>query len=318
MPVPFSRALVTGAAGFIGSHITDFLVSNGCNVIALDDFSSGNMENLKMSAKSNRIMIVKGDVNDSELVTKLLQDVEVVFHEAAIVSVKRSLEQPEITKHVNIDGTKNMLECASKSNVTRFIFASTGAIYGNSPILPRVESDVATPISTYGITKLECEKECLKTYEKNGLAVTILRYFNTYGIRSKSKPYSGAINIFAERLIANKSPVIFGDGKQSRDFVNVQDIVGANALAASSSNGSGQIFNVGTGIATTIERLARLECAFFHGKEDAISIEYQKAREGDVLHSYADISKIKKRLGFEPKVKFENGLKEYLKSAYPT
>lgn len=311
---PWHSALVTGGAGFIGSHISESLIGLGCSVKIVDDFSSGKHFNLVNFDNSKNLQVIKGNVCDSDFLSDALKDVEIVFHEAAIVSVQRSIIEPEVTNRVNSLGTKNLLQCAADSGVRKLMFASSAAVYGNSNVLPRSEGSETSPISPYGQSKLDGEEYCLEFHEKYGLGAVVFRYFNVYGPRSTSKEYSGVINKFAERISQRKSPVIFGDGKNSRDFVYIDDIVQANILAASSPNASGRIYNVGTGTECSIEKLAKLECEAILGDRDAVPIEYSEPKQGDVRQSYADITRISSELGFKPKYPIEKGLPFYLKS----
>ncbi|MHB1907760.1 MAG: GDP-mannose 4,6-dehydratase [Nitrososphaerales archaeon] len=313
MTLPFSKALVTGGAGFVGSHITDQLVKEGVEVSVLDDFSSGKMSNLESSLGS-KVMVIKGDINDKELTRRVLKDVEVVFHEAAIVSVQRSIEEPEFTNHVNIDGTRNMIQASADAGVKKFVFASSAAIYGDSKILPRKESNEPSPISPYASAKLEGERLCKQFYELIGMETVALRYFNIYGIRSTSKAYSGVINAIAQKLVAKEKPVVYGDGRQTRDFISVEDIVQANILAAC-SGAKGQAFNVGTGKQTTVLELVSLESKILLG-HNSVAVDFKDARKGDVQKSYADVSLAREKLGYEPKITIEKGLEEYLRMTY--
>jgi UDP-glucose 4-epimerase len=314
----FGRALVSGGAGFIGSHIVDRLIEHNCDVVVLDNFSSGTPENLKRNGFSARLTVIKGNINDRETVAKALKDVEVVFHEAAIVNIQRSIAEPEMNWHVNVRGTFQLLQFAINSGARRFIFASSAAVYGNTPVLPRREDTIPKPISPYGWSKLRAEEYCLEAYEKYGIGATALRYFNVYGPRSIGKPYSGVINKFAEKLVKKEAPVIFGNGKQSRDFIFVDDITTANILAANDRSASGEIFNVGTGMETTVENLALLESRILLGDNVVIPLDYRPDRKGDVKRSFADISLIGKKLGYSPAFSIEDGLTMYLQQLYPT
>lgn len=317
MTLPFAKALVTGGAGFVGSHIVDRLVNEDVEVIVFDDFSSGKMLNLEQSLKSNKLKIVKGDINDRQLARTALKDVEVVFHEAAIVSVQRSIQEPEFTNHVNIDGTRNMIEASADIGVKKFIFASSAAVYGDSKAIPRKETAEPAPISPYAFAKLQSEKLCKQLHELTGLETVALRYFNIYGLRSTSKAYSGVINAIAQKLVANEKPIVYGDGKQSRDFVHVSDIVHANILASNSKNGKWKVFNVGTGMETTVLDLVSLESKILLAG-GPVEIDYEEARDGDVRQSYADISLIREELGYEPQLSLRDGLRDYLLSTYPS
>jgi UDP-glucose 4-epimerase len=312
MDLPFHRALVTGGAGFIGSHLVDALLQEGYEVTVLDDFSSGTESNLLMGQFSRSLNIVKGDINDEELVLKTLKDIEVVFHEAAIVSVARSIREPQFVNHVNVEGTLNMLRCAVRADVERFVFASSAAVYGNPKTLPISETAEKTPISPYGAGKLASEMDCLNISKITGLETVVLRYFNAYGPRSNGGPYSGVINKFATRLLQKEAPIIFGSGKQTRDFIYVKDIVKANMLAASFSNIENNVFNVGTGFPISIEHLAEIESNLILGKNIIVPFDYKPNLPGDIDHSYADISLITKELGFHPDFKVEDGLSIYL------
>jgi nucleoside-diphosphate-sugar epimerase len=311
----YSRALVTGGAGFVGSHIVDNLVRSEAEVTVLDDFSSGKTSNLEQSLKSRRLKVVKGDINDKEVVRATLRDIDVVFHEAAIVSVQRSIQDPEFTNHVNIDGTRNLIELCVDSHIDRFVFASSAAVYGDSQVLPRTETSQPAPISPYASAKLEGETMCKKFYEATGLETVALRYFNIYGVRSTSKAYSGVINAVAQKLVTKERPIVYGNGKQSRDFVNVNDIVQANLLASTSGNSAGRVFNVGTGKQTTVLDLISLESKILLG-QNSIEVEFKEARSGDVTQSYADISFITKELNFVPRIGLEEGLQNYLGSTF--
>ena len=308
----FRRALVTGGAGFIGSHIVDRLIREGCQVTVLDDLSTGNLRNLQGS-RSSRLKIVRGDVRNVKLVRDSLQNIEVVFHEAAIVSVQRSIQEPETTQRVNVDGTVNLLKAAADAGVRRFIFASSAAVYGRAKVLPIAETAVPAPISPYGSGKLAAEEHCLEFHRKTELLTTILRYFNVFGPGASSGDYSGVITKFAQKLAKGEQPVIYGRGNQTRDFIYVDDVVKANILAASSTKAEGEIFNVGGGQRVTVNELASLEGRLLFTSKAALPPDYQPAKSGDIEKSYADISKIRRILGFEPEFSLRNGLELYLK-----
>jgi UDP-glucose 4-epimerase len=309
--LPFSRVLVTGGAGFIGSHIVDELVREGCEVNVLDNFSTGTMSNL--TRLSRRLTVTKGNINDPCLVKQSLKDIDVVFHEAAIVSVARSVSEPESVNHVNVEGTLNLLKCTVNSSVKSFIFASSAAVYGDPKILPISEDSSLSPISPYGLGKLTAEEDTLEICKVTGLGTTLLRYFNVYGPRSTGGPYSGVITRFAERLRAKESLIIFGSGEQTRDFIYVKDVVNANILVALNNNTKGKVFNVGTGSPVTIKELALIDSSISLGPELPVHLEYQPARVGEIQHSYANISLIRKAVGFEPQFSLKQGLEDYLK-----
>jgi len=304
----FKTALVTGGAGFIGSHIVDRLVREGWEVTVLDDLSTGNLQNLRDSRRTSRLKIVKGDVRDSKRVTAALKNIEVVFHEAAIVSVNRSMSEPEVVNAVNVGGTRNLLRCAAKEGVEKFVLASSAAVYGDAKRIPTPERSIPAPISPYGVGKLEAEKLCLEFYQGHNLATAVLRYFNVYGPRSTAGEYAGVISRFAEMLRADRPLVIYGSGRQTRDFIHVEDVVSANVLAATKRASAGQIFNVGSGRRTSIEELAILEARLVLGPERPSQIVHEAARPGGIENSCADISKIRDALGFKPKIALEKGL----------
>jgi UDP-glucose 4-epimerase len=303
---------VTGGAGFIGSHLVDRLIREGCQVVVIDDLSSGNIENLKESRDSKRLEFVRCDICDEESVKSAFRDVDVVFHAAAVVSVQRSISNPDFVNKVNVQGTSNLLRRAAETSVGRFVFASSAAVYGRAVALPISEEAPLQPISPYGESKREAEKLCFEVRRDKGLAVAVLRYFDVYGPRSSAGEYSGVMRKFAERLYAKKPLVIYGSGKQVRGFVNVDDVVSANIRAATAQGGVGGVFNVGLGRCTTIEELAELEARLMLGPGKRTQLEHRPARAGDIQKSCADISRMKNVLGFQPKVTLEEGLAIYL------
>jgi nucleoside-diphosphate-sugar epimerase len=305
--LPFSKALVTGGAGFIGSHIVERLIRSGCDVVVLDDFTSGRVENLADSATSSRLRTIRGDINDPKLVSQILRDVEVVFHEAALSPTQGNALDPKIARRVNVDGTLNLLKYSTDLQVERFILASTAEVYGNSSV-PMTEDMAPSPITVNGWTKLEAERACAQAFAETGLKTTALRYFNVYGRRSKN----GVINEFAERLLSFESPIIHGKGLHIRDFVHVEDVATANMLAATSNNSAGRAFNIGSGSHTTIEDLAELESKILLGENILIPLDYKLARKVDIPAVYGEISLTRNELNFVPKYSLEEGLKSYL------
>jgi UDP-glucose 4-epimerase len=306
----YSKILVTGGAGFIGSHLGDRLVKEGYEVVVLDNFFSGKIENLKHHLGSGMFYLVKGDVRSSDNVKEAIRNVDAVFHLAAIVSVPLSIEKPLLVNDVNVGGTLNLLEASLKADVKRFIYTSSSAVYGEVNHLPIDERCPADPISPYAVSKLAAEYYCKVFYENYGLNTLCLRYFNVYGPRQAKNSYSGVITLFIDRLKQRKPPIIYGDGLQTRDFVHVRDIIEANMLALNFQQGFGEVINVGNGKPTTINQLAEVLLELSGRSE--LKPKYVAPRKGDIRNSCADISKAKTALGYEPKVTLKNGLRTLL------
>ena len=298
------RVLVTGGAGFIGSHLVERLVSEKHEVSVLDSFSTGKRENLDPVRAS--VAVHEADVRDAAAVDRATEGCEVVFHEAAVVSVPYSVEHPQETHDVNIQGTLNVLLAARKNHVRRVVFASSAAIYGEEPTLPKTEAMLPEPIAPYGVEKLTSE-HYLRTFARlYGVETVALRYFNVFGPRQDpSSPYSGVISIFVQRLLANEPLVIFGDGLQSRDFVYVADVVDANLRAAVAKGISGRVYNVARGERTTLLQLADMLGAVV-GRTAGPTLA--AGRAGDIRHSQAAIDRAREELGYAPRVDLETGL----------
>ncbi|MHA1265181.1 MAG: SDR family oxidoreductase [Candidatus Helarchaeota archaeon] len=305
------KILVTGVAGFIGSNIALQLLSYNCSIIGLDNFSTGRKENIKDCLANPKFSLIKGDIRDFAFLKKSLKDIDIIFHEAALGSVPRSVEDPLTTNNVNITGTLHLLMLARILDIERFIFASSSSVYGEKEILPKKESMATAPISPYAVSKLAAENYVLSFYKTYGLKTVSLRYFNVYGPRQSASPYSGVIAIFISRAINNKPLVIFGKGEQTRDFTFVQDVVHANLLAATEKKSIGQVYNVGTSTQTSIKELAHSVLELSH--KSHLDILYEPPRAGDVLHSRADITRIKTELGFTPKYDLHHGLIDTIK-----
>ncbi len=306
MDIKFKRALVTGGAGFIGSHLVDALVAEGCKVTVLDNLSTGSLSNLE-HIKDN-ITFCKGDIRDQETLINAAKDCDVIFHQAAVVSVSQSVDNPVESAMVNDIGTLFVLEAARKNNVRRTLLASSCAVYGDDPQLPKHENMSPKPLSPYAVQKLIGEFYARLYHGLYGLETVCLRYFNVYGPRQDpSSPYSGVISIFMTKAASKERPVIYGDGNQYRDFVFVENVVKANLLAANADadNVSGKIFNVGTGRFVRINRLWEMICLLFGLN---IKPEYAPPREGDITESLASINNAKSALGFEAQYSFEKGL----------
>lgn len=311
MKPKYGSALVTGGAGFIGSHIVDRLVENGFEVTIIDNLTAGRLENIGVHKGKGSFRFIEGDIRDWETVKRAVKGVDVVFHEAAFVGAPQSVDNPQLTNDVNVDGTLNLLEASLKFNVDRFIFASSAAVYGEQESLPVKEDAVPCPSSPYAVSKLAAEfyaEVYCKTY---GLKTVCLRYFNVYGPRQLYGPYAAVITAFVDRLMRDKPPTIYGDGYQTRDFINVKDVVEANVLAME-KNCAGEIFNVATGSSLTINKLFKV-LQNVMGKRQ-IEPVYDAQRLGDVRQSCGDISKAEKILGFKPKVSLESGILDFIKS----
>jgi UDP-glucose 4-epimerase len=300
------QILVTGGAGFIGSHLVDELVRDGYDVNVLDNFSTGKLENIEHGLNQTKLRLVEGDIREPQKVKKAVGDSEAVFHLAAITSVPYSVMHPDVTRDVNVKGTLNLLEASLNSGVEYFVFVSSCAVYGEAEHLPISEEEPTKPLSPYAESKLEAERQCREFYAKHGLKTTILRPFNVYGPRMRSDQYGGVIAKFIEHLQSGKPPIIYGDGTQTRDFIHVQDVVNVMKIAVNNGNAAGQTFNVATGIPTTINQLAQLLTQLVNDKK--IKPRYHAARQGDLKHSYANIQKATKNLGFEPKITLKQGL----------
>jgi UDP-glucose 4-epimerase len=306
MPHNYSKILVTGGAGFIGSHVVDRLLKEDYEVTVIDNLTTGRKENIAHNQKRKNFHFVKGDIRNTALVKKIVSDIDAVFHQAAFVSVPRSLENPILTNKINISGTLNLLEACRNSNVKRFIHASSCAVYGQTETLPHHEKLKPQPISVYAASKLAAETYVEVYHKVYGLNTICLRYFNVYGPRQTHGPYSGVITKFINRLLENKPPVIYGDGTQTRDFIYIEDIVEANMLALQKKNVTGEVFNIATGKQTTINKLSTMLLEIM--KKTYLKPIYMNPRPGDIKHSYADITKAKKLLQYKPKISLKQGL----------
>ncbi|MDI6884654.1 MAG: SDR family oxidoreductase [Hadesarchaea archaeon] len=307
------RVLVTGGAGFIGSHVVDGLVDKGHAVTVLDNLSSGSRENLRAHLANPDFRLIKGDIRDGKAVKKSLSGVDAVVHEAALVSVPRSIREPRLAHEVNVEGTLSLLRASKQAGVERFVYASTCAIYGESNRLPITEDAPLKPNSPYASSKLAAEENCRTFSAIEGLPTVSLRYFNVYGPRQSAGEYAGVMVKFIQRLRNDQPPIIYGDGKQTRDFVYVSDVVEATLLALEREGVAGKVINIGTGKETSINKLCELFLKLT-GKTHLKHL-HRAPRPGDISRSQADTSKARKLLGFEPKVSLEEGVKKMLKNA---
>jgi len=298
--------LVTGGAGFIGSHIVERLVKEGGKVIVIDNLSTGKTENVEKVI--DKIRFIEGDIRDYELLLSITEGVDYIFHEAAMTSVVKSIEDPKTCNEINITGTLNILNASLKNNVKKVIFASSSAVYGDSPILPKREDMTLEPTSPYAISKYTGELYLKFFWEVKRLPCVSLRYFNVYGPRQDpNSPYSAVIPKFISALLSGQSPIIYGDGKQTRDFVFVEDVVEANLKAVEKEGVEGKVYNIGTGKKTSVTQL-------FQIIKNLIGIElnpiYKEERPGEIKDSFADISMAEEELSFKPKFSLVSGLEK--------
>mgnify|MGYP006290823571 CR=1 FL=1 len=301
--------LVTGGCGFIGSHLVAALVGADERVRVLDDLSTGRLSNL--DGCREQVDVIEGDVRCRETVERAVQGISYVFHEAALVSVFDSVERPHVNHEVNVTGTLNLLTAAAGAGVKRLVFASSSAVYGNAPDLPKHEGMLPAPASPYAVAKLTGEHMLRVHAELYGLQTVSLRYFNVFGPRQDaSSPYSGVISKFCRALRQDEAPTVFGDGGQTRDFVFVDDVVQANLLAMQSAAvGRGECFNIGTGGQTSLLHLLETLQQLTGRAPEPV---FRAAREGDVRHSCADIARAGEVLVYTPRHTLQQGLVELL------
>lgn len=300
-----TKALVTGGAGFIGSNIADGLLAQGAKVVILDNFCTGFRENLEEIGRD--FDFVEGDINDDSALAKAMQGVDVVFHEAALPSVFRSVEDPMSTHVACVNGTLNVLLKAKESGVKRVIYAASSSAYGDQPTLPKIESMRPEPLSPYAGAKLMGEYYCQIFSRVYGLETIALRYFNVFGPRQNpSSQYSGVISRFVDALMGNKTPVIYGDGETSRDFTYIANVVDANIKAAQTSKGIGEVMNCANGERITLNELLKV-LKNITGKTD-VEAQYEPERLGDVKHSQCSNALAVDCIGYEKLVGLEEGL----------
>ena len=298
------KVLVTGGAGFIGSHLVSALLERGDRVVVLDNFSSGRRSNLDQLAGD--IELVEGDLRSYERVHAAMNGVELVFHEGALPSVPRSVQDPLTTNEVNVSGTLNVLLAARDEGARRVVFASSSSVYGDAEELTRDETQRPQPLSPYGVAKLAAESYCRAFWQVYGLETVSLRYFNVFGPRQDPQSqYAAVVPRFIARLLDGEPPVIYGDGEQSRDFTYVGNVVAGNLLAAFAADVAGEVLNVATGGSLTVNELSA-------SIQESLGVEiepvYEPGRVGEVKHSSADISRASRLLGFEPSQSVEEGI----------
>ncbi len=300
------KFLVTGGAGFIGSNIVEGLLKKGFQVRVIDNFSTGKKENLKEFI--NDIEIVDADIRYYRNVYKAMDGMDIVLHQAALPSVPRSISDPMASNESNITGTLNVLEAAKEMKVKKVVVASSSSIYGDNPVLPKREDMIINPLSPYAVTKLATEQYAMAYHRVYGLPTIALRYFNVFGPKQDpTSQYSAVIPKFIVAMLQDKQPIIYGDGLTSRDFTYIDNVVEANIMCGLNENVAGEYFNCATHGQVTLNQLVD-EINKILGKN--IKPIYQDFRPGDIKHSFADISKIEKLIGFKPIVMFNEGLKK--------
>jgi len=304
------KIVVTGVAGFIGSHIVDALLEMNNEVIGIDNFYNGRQENLISALKSTHFKLLRGDVRDFDFLLEQFRGVDTIFHEAAFTSVPQSVLMPQACNQVNVDGVLNVLNAARRNDVKKIVFASSSAVFGDTPTLPKHEEMPLVPISPYGVSKLAGEMYFRAYHKVYGLNTTCLRYFNVFGPRQRDSPYSGVIAIYFGKIARRESLPIFGDGNQSRDFTYVKDVVKANLLAATEPKSAGEVFNIAAGSPITLNDLAKTMLDVTRHTE--LQIHHQNPRHGDILHSFGDITKARKVLKYQPQYNIHTGLENYL------
>jgi nucleoside-diphosphate-sugar epimerase len=314
-----SQFLVTGGAGFIGSHLAEELVRRGERVRVVDSLITGKRRNL---AHLPAVEFIEGDLADPEVARQVMRGVDYVLHQAAIPSVPRSVEDPITSNRANIDASLNVLVAARDAGVRRVIYAGSSSAYGNSPTLPKSETMPTAPLSPYALQKLVAEQYCQMFTALYGLETVTIRYFNVFGPRQDpSSPYSGVISLFISALCEGRQPVIYGDGEQTRDFTYVANVVDGVLRAAVAPHASGEVINLATGGRISLNELFRTLRALIGGDGAGMEPRYEPPRAGDVRDSQADISKAKRLLEYQPTASFEDGLArtvEWYRTTQPT
>ena len=303
-----SKVLITGGAGFIGSNLTEALLQRGHSVRVLDDFSTGKRENLIFDQPHPSLQIIEGDLRDLGTCQKAVQGMEYVFHQGALPSVQRSVEDPETSNAINVGGTLNILLAAREKRVKRVMYAASSSVYGDTPTLPKHEEMPPNPLSPYALQKYTGEQYCRLFYQLYGLETISLRYFNIFGPKQDPNSlYSAVIPKFIGALLQGRSPIIFGDGEQSRDFTYIENVVQANLLAMSADHLHGETINIACGKRISLNQLVSVLKEILGSKQSPV---YQEPRKGDVKHSLADIHRGKEIINYEPKVGIEAGLRK--------
>ncbi len=300
--------LVTGGAGFIGSHLAEELVRRGETVRVLDNLATGHLENL--DAIKNDIEFLQGDIADENVAQNAARNMDIIFHQAALPSVPRSIKNPRASHDANLTGTLNVLIAARDNHIQRVVLASSSSVYGNSAQLPKVETFEPAPLSPYAVTKLACEQYARVFANLYDLSTICLRYFNVFGPRQDpTSQYSGALAKFVQCARHHEPFPVYGDGEQSRDFTYIENVVNANVRAAYSEFDGGAVVNVAGGARTTLNQILSLLNELTHQN---LPTHFAPPRAGDVLHSHADISRARALLGYEPTVDVKEGLRRTL------
>lgn len=305
MLTKFEKILVTGGGGFIGSHVTEKLMVLDKDVTILDNLSTGREENIPKGVK-----FVKGDIRDFELLKNVMNDIDLVFHEAANASTPKSVEDPKHDFDVNAFGALNVLSAAIKCGVRKVVYASSAAVYGEPKYVPIDEKHLTDPISPYGVSKLAGERYCIAFHKSYGLRAACLRFFNVYGPRENLETTLDEVILYSNAILHNRLITVLGDGNQTRDFVYVEDVVEAQLLAAERNEAEGEVINVGTGVETSINNL--VETIEMVSGRKAVT-QYAPPRKGDILRSFGDISKAQRILGYKPKFTLKNGIQKLMK-----
>lgn len=311
--MPRIKYVVTGGAGFIGSHITEALLKRGESVRVFDNLATGRQTNIEaLQGLPGHLEVRQGDLRDIETVRAVINGAEVVFHQAALASVPRSIADPVQSLETNINGTQNILLAARDAGVRRVVYASSSSVYGDTPTLPKHENMPTAPMSPYAVQKLTGELLCGVFTRIYGLETVALRYFNVFGPRQDpTSEYAAVIPRFLTALLEKRNPIVFGDGEQTRDFTYIENVVQANLLAATAPEAAGEAMNIGCGSRVSLNHVLQTAGKLL-GK--SVEAEYRESRPGDVRDSLADISKARKLLGYTPTISFEEGLARTLEA----
>jgi len=306
------RILITGGCGFLGSHLCEKYVNEGHTVVALDNFMNGNLNNVRGLLANKKFKLTSGDVRNFDLLEKIASNLDVIIHLAAQIHVDRSIVEPKLTYEINVLGTLNVLEIARKYDINKIIHASSSEVYGSAQYIPINEKHPLDAPHPYGASKIAADRMCFAYNRTYGINVNIVRCFNVYGPKQKETGYGGAISIFAKRVLADLPPILYGTGKQTRDYMYINDAVMAFDLVFKAKTDiGGEVINFGTGKEISINDLANLIIRMY-GKEGRLMPVHVAQRPGEISRLCADITKANKLLGFKPKYNIEMGLKEFI------